>query len=40
LALVNAIPWAWLAQFSGGGHAFMAQYPRSLAGLINEFLAL
>ena len=40
LALVNAIPGAWLAQFSGGGHAFMAQYPRQLADLINEFLAL
>ena len=40
LALVNAIPGAWLAQFSGGGHAFMAQYPRPLADLINEFLAL
>ncbi len=40
LALVNVIPEAWLAQFSGGGHAFMAQYPRQLADLINEFLAL
>ena len=40
LALVNAIPGAWLAQFSGGGHAFVAQYPRPLADLINEFLAL
>jgi pimeloyl-ACP methyl ester carboxylesterase len=40
LALVNAIPGAWLAQFKGGGHAFMAQYPRQLADLINEFLAL
>ena len=40
LALVNAIPGAWLAQFSGGGHAFIAQYPRQLADLINEFLAL
>ena len=40
LALVNAIPGAWLARFSGGGHAFMAQYPRQLADLINEFLAL
>ena len=27
LRLVNAIPGAWLAQFNGGGHAFMAQYP-------------
>ena len=40
LALVNAIPGAWLAQFKDGGHAFMAQYPHQLAGLINEFLAL
>jgi pimeloyl-ACP methyl ester carboxylesterase len=40
LALVNVIPGAWLARFSGGGHAFMAQYPRQLADLINEFLAL
>ena len=40
LALVNSIPGAQLAQFSGGGHAFMAQYPRQLADLINEFLAL
>src|SRR5438132_5658310 len=39
-ALVNAIPRAWLAPFKGGGHAFMAQYPRQLADLINEFLAL
>jgi pimeloyl-ACP methyl ester carboxylesterase len=40
LRLVNAIPGAWLAQFNGGGHAFMAQYPRPLANLINSFLAL
>jgi pimeloyl-ACP methyl ester carboxylesterase len=40
LKLVNAIPDAWLAQFNGGGHAFMAQYPRALADLINSFLAL
>jgi pimeloyl-ACP methyl ester carboxylesterase len=40
LKLVNAIPNAWLAQFPGGGHAFMAQYPRPLADLINGFLAL
>jgi pimeloyl-ACP methyl ester carboxylesterase len=38
LWLVNAIPGAWLAQFNGGGHAFMAQYPRALADLINSFL--
>jgi pimeloyl-ACP methyl ester carboxylesterase len=40
LRLVNVIPGAWLAQFNGGGHAFMAQYPRPLADLINSFLAL
>jgi pimeloyl-ACP methyl ester carboxylesterase len=40
LRLVNAIPGAWLAQFKEGGHAFMAQYPRPLADLINAFLAL
>jgi pimeloyl-ACP methyl ester carboxylesterase len=40
LRLVNAIPGAWLAQFNGGGHAFMYQYPRPLADLINRFLEL
>jgi hypothetical protein len=40
LKLVNAIPGAWLAQFHGGGHAFMAQYPRQLADLIKSFLEL
>jgi pimeloyl-ACP methyl ester carboxylesterase len=40
VTLVNAIPGAWLAQFKKGGHAFMAQYPRPLADLINGFLAL
>ncbi len=40
LKLANAIPSAWLAQFPGGGHAFMAQYSRALADLINCFLAL
>jgi pimeloyl-ACP methyl ester carboxylesterase len=40
LRLVNAIPGAWLAQFKEGGHAFMAQYPRPLADLINAFVAL
>jgi pimeloyl-ACP methyl ester carboxylesterase len=38
LKLVNAIPGAWLAQFPQGGHAFIAQYPRALADLINTFL--
>jgi pimeloyl-ACP methyl ester carboxylesterase len=38
LKLVNAIPGVWLAQFPHGGHAFMAQYPRALADLINSFL--
>jgi len=40
LKLANAIPGAWLAQFPHGGHAFMAQHPRALAGLINSFLAV
>jgi len=40
LRLVNAIPGAWLAQFNGGGHAFMFQYPRPLADLVNNFLGL
>jgi pimeloyl-ACP methyl ester carboxylesterase len=40
LKLVNPIPRAWLAQFNDGGHAFMAQYPRPLADLINTFLGL
>ena len=40
LKLVNAIHGAWLAQFPDGGHAFMAQYPRPLADVINCFLAL
>jgi pimeloyl-ACP methyl ester carboxylesterase len=40
LKLVNAIPGAWLAQFNGGGHAFMYQYPRPLADLVNCFLEL
>lgn len=39
LKLVNAISGAWLAQFPHGGHAFMAQYPRPLADIINSFLA-
>jgi pimeloyl-ACP methyl ester carboxylesterase len=40
LKLVNAIPRAWLAQFPHGGHAFPAQYPRTLSDLISSFLAL
>jgi len=40
LKLANALPSAWLAQFPGSGHAFIAQYPRPLADLINCFLAL
>jgi pimeloyl-ACP methyl ester carboxylesterase len=39
LKLVNAIPGAWLAQFAHGGHAFVAQFPRALADLINSFLS-
>jgi pimeloyl-ACP methyl ester carboxylesterase len=40
LRLVNGVPGAWLAQFKGGGHAFMAQYPQPLADLVNSFLEL
>jgi pimeloyl-ACP methyl ester carboxylesterase len=40
LKLVNAIPGAWFAQFPHGGHAFVAQYPRALADLINSFVAV
>jgi pimeloyl-ACP methyl ester carboxylesterase len=40
LKLVNALRSAWLARFPGGGHSFMAQYPRPLADLINCFLAV
>jgi len=40
LKLVNTIPGAWLAQFPHSGHAFIAQYPRALADLINSFLSL
>jgi pimeloyl-ACP methyl ester carboxylesterase len=40
LALANAIPGAWLAEFPRGGHAFMAQYPRPVGDLINAFLAV
>jgi pimeloyl-ACP methyl ester carboxylesterase len=40
LKLVNEIPGAWFAQFPLGGHAFIAQYPRALADLIDSFLAL
>lgn len=31
---------AWLAEFPGGGHAFMAQFPNELASVINTFLAI
>ena len=40
LKLVNKIPGAWVAQFPNSGHAFVAQYPRELADLINSFFAL
>jgi pimeloyl-ACP methyl ester carboxylesterase len=40
LKLVNAIPGAWLTPFPHSGHAFIAQYPRPLADLINSFLAV
>jgi pimeloyl-ACP methyl ester carboxylesterase len=40
LTLAQAIPGARLTEFADGGHAFMAQYPRAAANVINEFLAL
>ena len=39
LRLAAAIRSAWLLQFPDGGHAFMAQYPEKLSGIINVFLA-
>ncbi len=33
-ALVERIPGAWLAQFAGGGHGMLYQYPRQLAATI------
>lgn len=39
LRLATGIPGSWLLQFPDGGHAFMAQYPEKLAGIINAFLA-
>ena len=39
LKLVNTIPAAWLAQFAHAGHAFIAQFPRTLADLIESFLS-
>jgi pimeloyl-ACP methyl ester carboxylesterase len=40
ISLATASPAARLAQFPGGGHAFMAQEPEAAANVINEFLAL
>jgi pimeloyl-ACP methyl ester carboxylesterase len=39
LRLASGIRGAWLLQYPGGGHAFMAQYPEKLGGIINVFLA-
>lgn len=36
--LAAALPDSWLARFPGCGHAFMAQEPARLAGLIGSFL--
>ena len=38
--LVGCSQTAWLAEFPGGGHAFMAQFPGQLGDAINQFLAL
>ncbi|TMK40133.1 MAG: alpha/beta hydrolase [Actinobacteria bacterium] len=40
LSLTNTIPGAWLIQFAGAGHGLMAQYPKALGRLVDEFLAL
>jgi pimeloyl-ACP methyl ester carboxylesterase len=40
LKLVNGIPSAWLAQFNGGGHAFMAQFQVRLPTLSIAFSSL
>lgn len=37
--LSGALEDAWLARFPGGGHAFMAQEPERLSGLISLFLS-
>jgi pimeloyl-ACP methyl ester carboxylesterase len=36
--LADALPGSRLVRFDGGGHAFMAQEPERLAGLISEWL--
>ncbi len=36
--LAERIPGAWLAQFTGGGHAMQLQYPRQIAATIHTFL--
>ena len=39
LSLANRISDSWLLRFRGGGHAFMAQFPTVLSGIINQFVA-
>ena len=36
--LADALPGSRLVLFDGGGHAFMAQEPERLAGLITDWL--
>jgi pimeloyl-ACP methyl ester carboxylesterase len=38
IMLIEKIPGAWLAQFKGGGHALMSQYPEKLSAIVNTFL--
>ena len=38
-ALAAGIDRSWLARFPHAGHAFMADHPEALAGLIASFLA-
>ena len=38
-ALAAGIGGSWLARFPRAGHAFMADHPEALAGLVGSFLA-
>lgn len=38
MTIVNRVPGAWLARFSGGGHGLQYQYPVQFAQVITTFL--
>lgn len=38
--LISLSQTSWLSEFTGGGHAFMAQFPNQLSRVINTFLAV